>query len=129
MKNKNKEKKVPEPIGPYSQSILIEKFLLISGQIPNQIDSKKIPEDISQQTKIILKKIKIILKKSNFDIKDIIKINIYITNIKEINKVNKIYKSFFTKNFVTNFPTRSCVEVSALPQNSKIEIEAMAYKK
>ena len=60
---------------------------------------------------------------------NIIKINIYITNIKEINKVNKIYKSFFTKNFVTNFPTRSCVEVSALPQNSKIEIEAMAYKK
>ncbi|XRY30864.1 MAG: Rid family detoxifying hydrolase [Buchnera aphidicola (Tetraneura akinire)] len=128
MKHKNK-KNIPCPIGPYSQSILIEKFLLISGQIANEINEKKIPEDIEQQTEIILKKIKIILKQSNFEVKNIIKTSVFMTNLTEINKVNKIYESFFTKNFITNFPTRSCVEVSSLPKNSKIEIETMAYKK
>ncbi|XRX42936.1 MAG: Rid family detoxifying hydrolase [Buchnera aphidicola (Tetraneura sorini)] len=128
MKHKNK-KKIPCPIGPYSQSMLIEKFLLISGQIANEIDTKKIPEDIEQQTEIILKKIKIILKQSNFEVKNIIKTSIFMTNLAEMKKVNKIYESFFTKNFITNFPTRSCVEVSSLPKNSKIEIETMAYKK
>lgn len=120
---------VPNPIGPYSQAILIENFLFISGQIALTSDSNNIPKNISQQTEIILNNIKIILEKSEFEIKNIIKTTIFIKNIQYIEEVNMTYESFFKKNFVKIFPARSCVEVSNLPKNSEIEIESIAYKK
>ncbi|ALD15311.1 RutC family protein [Buchnera aphidicola (Aphis glycines)] len=120
-------KNAPQPIGPYSQAIQFENFLIISGQIPIDVKSGFIPESIDEQTYIVLKNIKYILKKSKYQVKNIVKITIFTIDLNKIQIINEIYENFFLKN-KSSFPARSCVEVKALPKNVKIEIEAMAYR-
>ncbi|XBC40586.1 MAG: Rid family detoxifying hydrolase [Buchnera aphidicola (Nurudea yanoniella)] len=119
---------LPKPIGPYSTAIHIENLIFISGQISNSIDSKNEINNIDFQTRDILKNIKNILKKYNANIANIIKTTLFITDLKNLKIINEIYEKFFLK-YSTRFPTRSCIEISKLPKNSLIEIEAIAYKK
>lgn len=116
--------KLPKPIGPYSQAIQIKNFIFLSGQIP--IDNK-INEDISIQTQSVLENINSILEYKNMNISNIVKTTVFITNLNDIAIINNVYKTFFQK-YTTILPARSCIEVSKLPKNSKIEIEAIAYK-
>ncbi|NIH41087.1 MAG: hypothetical protein G8D27_00845 [Buchnera aphidicola (Periphyllus aceris)] len=120
-------KNAPKPIGPYSQAIKIKNLLMISGQIPIDPISKKIPKKIYCQTLLSLKNIEEIIKKSKFTIKNIIKTTIFTTNIDKFKKINLAYENFFKKK-ISFFPARSCVQVSKLPKNVKIEIEAIIYK-
>ncbi|AEO08158.1 Rid family detoxifying hydrolase [Buchnera aphidicola] len=122
-----KTQTAPKPIGPYSQAIQINNMIILSGQIPIDIISHHIPDNIAEQTYLVLKNIKSILIHAKFEIKDIVKITIFTTTLKKINIINEIYKKFFLDH-TSNFPARSCVEVQALPKNVKIEIEAMAFK-
>ncbi|CAL4323297.1 Rid family detoxifying hydrolase [Buchnera aphidicola] len=119
-------KNAPHAIGPYSQAIKIDNFLIISGQIPIDIKSQKIPKNIKEQTNIVLKNIQSIIHAAGLEVKDIIKTTIFLTDLKNMHIVNDIYKKFFIEN-KANFPARSCVEISALPKDADIEIEAMAY--
>lgn len=121
-------KNAPQPIGPYSQAIQFDNFLITSGQIPIDIKSETIPESINEQTYIVLKNIKYILDKSNYEVNDIVKITIFTVDLKKIQIINEVYKNFFLKN-KSSLPARSCVEVQALPKNVQIEMEALAYKK
>lgn len=118
----------PKPIGPYSQAIKNNDFLITSGQIPIDVKSGNIPENIAEQTYIVLKNIKEIILASEYTIGDIVKITIFTTNLKKIHIINEIYEKFFIKN-KSSFPARSCVEVQKLPKNVKIEMEAIAFKK
>lgn len=118
----------PKPIGPYSQAIKNDNFLITSGQIPIDIKSGNIPENISEQTYIVLKNIKSIITAANYNVHDILKITIFTTNLKKIHIINEIYEKFFIKN-KSSFPARSCIEVQKLPKNVKIEMEAIAFKK
>lgn len=122
-----KTQTAPKPIGPYSQAIQINNMIILSGQIPIDIISNHIPDNIAEQTYLVLKNIKSILMHAKFEIKDIVKITIFTTTLKKINIINEIYKKFFLDH-TSSFPARSCVEVQALPKNVKIEIEAMAFK-
>ncbi|WP_343154631.1 RidA family protein [Buchnera aphidicola (Pseudoregma panicola)] len=124
---KNIKKKIPKEIGPYSYIYESKGIFMISGQIPISKKNKKIPKKISSQIKIILENIKNIIKCNNLEIKNIVKITIFVTNIKNIKIINKIYKKFFEK-YTKKFPARTCVEVSKLPKNSDIEIDAIAIK-
>lgn len=118
----------PKPIGPYSQAIKINNIIILSGQIPIDVLSQHIPDNIAEQTYLVLKNIQLILKEADFKVKDIIKTTIFTTELKKMNIINEIYKKFFLDHH-SDFPARSCVEVQALPKNVKIEIEAIACKK
>ncbi|QIQ41956.1 MAG: hypothetical protein G4A98_01855 [Buchnera aphidicola (Microlophium carnosum)] len=120
--------RAPKPIGPYSQAIQIDNFIILSGQIPIDITSNHIPDNIAEQTYIVLQNIKSILVDAGFHVQNIIKTTIFTTHLKKIDIINEIYKQFFIDN-KSGFPARSCVEVQALPKNVKIEIEAIASKK
>ncbi|WP_343188073.1 Rid family detoxifying hydrolase [Buchnera aphidicola (Ceratoglyphina bambusae)] len=122
-----KLRKIPEAIGPYSIIYKIKNITMISGQIPINIKNNSIPKKISEQTKVVLKNIKNIIKENNLKIKNIAKITIFTTNLNDIKKINKIYKNFFKK-YTKKFPARTCVEVSKLPKNVNIEIDAIVIK-
>ncbi|CAL4322105.1 Rid family detoxifying hydrolase [Buchnera aphidicola] len=122
-------KKAPPVLGPYSQGIKINNLLITSGQIPINPKTKMIPKKIFDQTTLVLENIKSIILASNFHIKNIVKTTIFTTRLDKIHKINGAYENFFIKNKVSIFPARSCVEVSKLPLNVKIEIEAISYKK
>lgn len=119
-------KNAPQPIGPYSQAIKIGKLLILSGQIPINLKSGKIENDIIKQTKTTLNNILSIVKASGFKVENIAKTTIFLTDINQLEIVNKVYENFFSNYKLTTFPARSCVQVSALPKNAKIEIEALA---
>ncbi|QJC29453.1 hypothetical protein GJT83_00790 [Enterobacteriaceae endosymbiont of Plateumaris pusilla] len=128
MKNIIYTKKAPIPIGSYVQGIVFNNIIITSGQIPiNPINNKIDSNNIEKQTVQVLKNIKSIIDKANFSIKNIVKTTIFLINLDDFNIINNIYKNFFIQNNA-HFPARTCVEVSRLPLNSKIEIEAIAMK-
>lgn len=117
-------KDAPSAIGPYSQGIVaLGNFIFISGQIPLDPSTGIIvSDDIENQTKQSLNNIKQILSSSGADMKDVIKTTVFLSDMNDFTAMNKVYSEFFTE----NCPARSAVEVSRLPKDAKVEIEAIA---
>jgi 2-iminobutanoate/2-iminopropanoate deaminase len=117
--------KAPKAIGPYSQGIIYEGIIFLSGQIAIDPKTQKfINGDIKQQTKQVMENIKGILEELNLDFDHVIKTTIYLKNIDDFPVVNEIYGSYFDE----YKPARSTVEVSNLPKGALIEIEAIVGK-
>ncbi|WP_293444337.1 RidA family protein [Persephonella sp.] len=115
--------KAPKAIGPYSQAVKYENLLFISGQIA--IDPKTqefIGGDVEKQTERVMENIKAILNEAGLDFNHVIKTTIYLKNIQDFEKVNRIYGKYFTE----HKPARATVEVSNLPKNALVEIEVIA---
>ena len=116
--------KAPRAIGPYSQAIKVENLIFTSGQIPlNPSSGKIVSEDFNEQTEQCLKNIKGIVLEESLSINHIIKLTVYLTDLSNFDKLNKVFENFF----LNTYPARSVIEVSKLPKNSQIEIEAIIY--
>ena len=118
-----KTDKSPKAIGPYSQAVLINNFLFVSGQIP--LDPKTmniIDGNFEKQVLQCFNNIKGILSERNIDLNNIVKLTVFLTDISNFSIVNDVFEDFFNDNY---YPARSLVEVSKLPKNSNIEIEAI----
>ncbi|HHE04681.1 MAG TPA: RidA family protein [candidate division WOR-3 bacterium] len=123
MKRVIKTKKAPEAIGPYSQGILINKILFISGQISIIPETGElIKDDIRRETEQVMNNIKAIVEEAGGNMSDIVKTTIYLTNINNFNEVNEVYAAFFKE----SPPARATVEVSFLPKGVGVEIDATA---
>jgi 2-iminobutanoate/2-iminopropanoate deaminase len=113
----------PKAIGPYSQAIKYENLVFISGQIAIDPKTQKfVDADIETQTKIVMENIKAILEEAGLNFNHVIKTTIYLKNLKDFEKVNKVYGEYFTE----HKPARATVEVSNLPKGALIEIEVIA---
>ena len=118
-------KKAPAAIGPYSQAVRFGKFLFISGQIPINPDTNEtVKGSIEDQTTQVISNIKAILESAGMDLGDVVKTTLFLKSLEDFDKVNNVYKRFFKD----NPPARSTVEVSRLPKDADIEIEAIAVK-
>ncbi|MBI3018280.1 MAG: RidA family protein, partial [Deltaproteobacteria bacterium] len=116
--------RAPKAIGPYSQAIESNGFLFLSGQIPidpatNQLISST---SVMDQTKRVLQNIEALLKAKNLSLSHVVKTTLFLKNMSDFPGVNEIYGAFFKE----NPPARSTVEVSKLPKDVLIEIEAIA---
>jgi len=117
-------KKTPAAIGPYSAAVKVGNLLFVSGQLPIDPQSGKIVEgDIETQTKKALENLKIVLEPYSITLENVIKTTIFIKDMNNFVRINKIYGEYFKE----GFPARSCVEVSRLPKDAEIEIEAIAF--
>ena len=114
----------PSAIGTYSQAVLINDFLYISGQIALDPKNMKMVEGIDNQIEMVFKNIKEILREAEMDFSNVIKLTILLDNLENFEKVNEIMSELFEK----PYPARAAFEVSKLPKNSSIEIETIAYK-
>lgn len=121
MRNINTEKS-PQAIGPYSQGIISGNLIFVSGQIPLDADGKLVSDDIQEQTWQCLRNISHILEEAGSSLEKVIKTTIYLVDMDDFARVNEVYAGFFTE----PYPARSCVEVSSLPRDVKIEIEVIA---
>ncbi|QJC30777.1 Rid family detoxifying hydrolase [Enterobacteriaceae endosymbiont of Macroplea appendiculata] len=117
----------PLPIGPYSQGIVSNNMIITAGQIPINPQTGMISNDIKEQTIQVLNNIKAIITAAKFTIKDIVKTNLFLKNLDNLKIVNVVYANFFLQ-YVTTYPARTCLEISNLPNNVEIEIEAIAIK-
>tara|TARA_A100001015_G_C14869175_1_gene663626 strand:- start:622 stop:999 length:378 start_codon:yes stop_codon:yes gene_type:complete len=114
----------PKAIGTYSQAVLADKFLFISGQIGLDPDTMELVEGFEEETIQVLKNISSICEEAGCSINDVIKFNVLLTDLSNFQKVNEIMESALEK----PYPARAAYEVSSLPKNSSIEIESIAYK-
>ena len=116
--------KAPAAIGTYNQAILTGNLLFTSGQIAiNPLTGELVDGDAKPQTEMIFKNIMAILNKANLDKKHIVKLNVFLINLKDFEKVNQAFKSFFHDN---SYPARTTVEVSRLPMDALVEIDCIA---
>ncbi len=114
----------PEPIGPYSQAILINNMLFASGQIAIVPETNTMcTENIIAETHQVMKNIGEILKAANMNYTHIIKTTIFLKDMNQFAQVNEIYGSYFS----TDFPARETVEVSRLPKDVNVEISVTAF--
>ena len=118
---------VPSALGPYSQAIKAGKFIFCSGQIGLDPKNNNIVKGgINQETRQALKNLSMILKAHGVSFKDVIRVDIFLTDINDFHKVNEIYASYF---IVDPKPVRQTAAVAALPKRAKIEISCIAYVK
>ena len=115
-------KNAPGAIGPYSQGVKNGKLIFVSGQLPVNSQTGKISDDIKEQTKQSINNVKEILEQAGASLEDVVKVTVFLKDLSNFSDVNEIYGQFFTK----NYPARCCVEVSKLPKDAGVEIEAMA---
>ena len=114
----------PEAIGTYSQAIVTDNLVFISGQIPLDPATMELVNGVENQIKQVFKNIESILKEENLSFSDIVKLTILLDDLENFNLVNKVMSELFEK----PYPARAAYEVSRLPKNSSIEIETIALK-
>lgn len=125
MKKIIKTTEAPQAIGPYSQAIESNGMLFISGQIPINPNNGNITgNSIKEQTAQVLSNIKAVLTAAGFSIENVVKTTCYLKDMKFSSEMNQVYSEFF----ITDPPARAAVEVSCLPREVLIEIEAIAMK-
>lgn len=116
--------KAPAAIGPYSQGIQVGDFLFLSGQIGIDPTNGEVVSGITEQTHQVMKNIKAILGEADADFSHVVKFTIYLASIDDFAIVNEIYGSYLQK----PYPARSTIEVSRLPKDVLIEIDAIVNR-
>ncbi len=116
----------PQPIGPYSQGILLEnpnKTLFISGQIPIDPETGKLVKgEITEQARQAIENLVAVLEAAGATVDDVVKVNVYLEDMNDFGEFNKVYEEYFGR----SKPARAVVQVARLPKDVKIEIEAIA---
>lgn len=113
----------PAPIGPYNQAIATESLIFTAGQIPIDPSTGQLVQgDIKVQTRQVLKNLDAILRSGGASLNDVVKTTVFLKDMNEFAAMNDVYGEFFKE----SAPARSTVEVSRLPRDVKVEIEAIA---
>ena len=125
MKKIIQTKQAPAAIGPYSQAVLINGILYISGQIPVDPESGEIEgSTMANQTRQVLRNLEAILTEAGYTRHDVIKTTCYLGDMGRFGEMNAVYGEFFNQ----DPPARATVEVARLPKDVLVEIEAVAIK-
>ena len=113
----------PKPVGPYSQAVRVGNLLFCSGQIAIDPVSNAVKGgDIRSQTKLVMENIKAILTAAGGTFENVVKTTIFLKRMGDFSAVNEVYGTYFSK----EPPSRSTVEVSALPKGVEVEVEVIA---
>jgi 2-iminobutanoate/2-iminopropanoate deaminase len=119
--------RAPAAIGPYSQAIRAGELLFVSGQIPLDPKTSEIVgggerPDVTAQTRQVLENLGAVLAAGGASFASIVKATIYLADMNDFATVNAVYADRVGK----QPPARACVEVSRLPKDVRVEIDAIA---
>ncbi len=126
MKKKVQTSEAPGAIGPYSQAIDLGDLVFVSGQIPLDPQLGSIVEGgIEAQTEQVMKNIGAILNAAELKYSDVVRAEVFLTNMDDFSKVNEIYVKYFS---TEPKPARFAVGVASLPMQSLVEIAVIAKR-
>ena len=112
----------PAAIGPYSQAVTAGNTTYLSGQIPlNPATMKVETEHFAEQADQVFRNIKAVTEAAGGSLKDIVKLNIYLTDLDNFASVNEVMVRYFDE----PFPARAAVEISKLPLGVQVEVEGV----
>ncbi|PIU37255.1 hypothetical protein COS77_03415 [Candidatus Roizmanbacteria bacterium CG06_land_8_20_14_3_00_34_14] len=115
----------PVAVGPYSQALAVNGFIFCSGQIGIDPKTNKLVDGIEKQTRQVMENLKKVISAGGSNFNYVVKTTIYLSDMNNYGLVNQIYGEYFTG----NKPARVTVEVSRLPKDCLIEIDAIAVVK
>jgi len=111
--------KVPTPIGPYSQGVVIGNLLFTSGQIAlDATTNNLVMGDIKTETRKVMDNLNALLTEATTNFENVIKTSIFLKNMDDFAEVNEVYGSYFNN----SYPARETVQVSRLPKDVNVEI-------
>lgn len=117
--------KAPKAIGPYSQAIASNDTVFLSGQIPlDPATGEMVPGDVSAQTEQVMKNLSAVLSAAGCTFANVVRCGIFLTDLADFGKVNEVYAKYFP----ANPPSRSTVQVVALPRGARVEIDCIAVR-
>jgi 2-iminobutanoate/2-iminopropanoate deaminase len=115
--------KAPKPIGPYSQAIVDNGFVFVSGQGSINPGTGQIERgDARSETKRVFENLKTILEAAGSSLAKVVKCNVYLRDINDFQAMNEVYASYFEP----PFPARTTIQAGALPAGIAVEIECIA---
>ena len=115
--------KAPKAIGPYSQAVLANGFVFLSGQIPlDPATGQLIEGDIAAQTERVLENIEAVLQAAGSGLAYVVKTTVFLKDMADFTRMNDVYALFFA----IQPPARSTVEAARLPRDVQVEIEVIA---
>jgi len=122
MKKQVNTSSAPAAIGPYSQGVIAGNLLFVSGQIPlNPLDGSLISDSLESQANQVFQNLSAIIQEAGTSFEHVLKLTIYLTDLENFAAVNKVMESYFHE----PYPARATVEVSRLPKDVKVEIDAI----
>lgn len=114
----------PRNDNPYSQGVRADDTLYVSGYGPvNPMTSEDVAGGIEAQTEQVLKNLEHTVEAAGGSLADLVKVTVYLTDLDDYDAVNDVYRARFT----STPPARVCVEVSCLPNDVGVEMDAIAY--
>lgn len=115
--------RAPQAIGPYSQAVVANGFVFCSGQIAiDPATGQVIDGGVAAQTELALKNLKAVLVAAGSDLTKVVKTSVFLKSMDDFAEMNEIYATHFGQ----SRPARAAVEVSRLPKDVLVEIEAVA---
>ena len=114
--------KAPKAIGPYSQGVVSNGHIFLSGQIPLDKNGELFDGDIQQQVALIFENIEHLLETQNCNLQNIVKLTVFLKDIQNFDDVN----SKMIELLEEPYPARSLIQAAALPKNVDVEIEVVA---
>ena len=119
MKKIIKSDEAPKAIGTYSQAVKKGNIIFLSGQIPLNPVSMELVEGIENQIHQVFKNILAVIKAADASLDDLVKLNIYLTDLSNFALVNSIMEKYFSK----PYPARAAIGVASLPKGALVEAD------
>lgn len=113
----------PAAIGTYSQAILVNQTLYLSGQIGLDPYSMELVEGIEPQIRRVFDNLKAVCNAANATLADITKLNIFLTDLSHFQLVNQIMGEYFAQ----PYPARAALGVASLPKGALVEMDGIVY--
>lgn len=114
--------KAPSAIGTYSQAVKVNNTVYLSGQIPLVPETMEVvSDDFAEQTHQVFKNLSAVCEAAGGDINDMVKVNIFMTDLSNFATVNEVMSQYYDE----PFPARAAIQISRLPKDVQIEIDGV----
>jgi len=114
--------KAPKPVGPYSQAVIHEGIMYISGQIPlDPVSGELVRGTIEDETETAFNNLKTIIEEAGATMENVLRVSCYLADMEDFPRFNAVYATYFTD----NPPARSTIQAAKLPLDVQIELDAI----
>ncbi|MBI4825420.1 MAG: RidA family protein [Nitrospirae bacterium] len=114
--------RAPKPKGPYSQAVIHNDLMYLSGQIPIDLETGlMVRGTIEDETHAVLQNMKVIVEDAGAEMKDVLKVTCYLADMDDFQRFNSVYREYFSD----EPPARSTIQAGRLPMDVTVEIDAI----
>ena len=115
--------RAPGAVGPYSQALVVDRMVFVSGQLPIDAETGRIVDyGIRLQANRAFENLRLVLEAAGTDMDHVVKTTVFLKDMNDFAVMNEVYGEFFRP----PYPARSCIQVARIPKDVLVEIEAIA---